>query len=451
MNMVQSMIDKSSKEENPKTLVKKIHIRTHFHPKSLELLLKRAKKWQPSMAHIIREIHESCRICRQTGDPEVSKKFNLNKIHKNFNNRVYMDITYWGNKLILHMVDFATSYSEAWVISSRKLDTILTSMERIWINKHGDFDELYVDQEFEKPIMQCWCRERNTILVPVPSRRHNKAGQVERKNRVLKDILEKLTHHTERQDTNFNNTVSNAIFISNIMYGNRLLSSFEMVRVFTPSISGSGKFKVPLMLLQAEKELQARRLLARVLKSRPLPRLKDEVKIGDKVLILVPGGTRKRGKWVEDKVSNVRNDGSLECGSGRNKKIIAVEDYRTLPENPIARKFIQQIQNATHDNKEESGDDYDTDDCISEETEESDDEQKVTVQKQSSAGNTIQSDDPSVPAIPTTAVEDEMPVEDDTDDTNNGNSLQLEQDELIDQQSNQPRRSNRIRRKPVEH
>lgn len=124
-------------------------------------------------------------------------------------------------------------------------------MERIWFNRHGDFDELYVDQEFYNAVMQSWCQERNTSLIPVPSRRHNKAGQVQRKNRALKDILEKLTQTTEKQDSNFNNTVSSAVFISNIMYGNRILFSFEMVRGFTPSLNGSGKFKVPIMLFQA--------------------------------------------------------------------------------------------------------------------------------------------------------------------------------------------------------
>ena len=46
MNMEQTNLENTSKEDDPKSMIKRIHTRTHFHPKSLELLLKRSKKWK---------------------------------------------------------------------------------------------------------------------------------------------------------------------------------------------------------------------------------------------------------------------------------------------------------------------------------------------------------------------------------------------------------------------
>ena len=109
INQLLTMIEKRQIPDSSRDMIRCIHLQTHFHPKSMELLLKRANKWDPHITNIIQEIQASCKTCRETGDPEVSKKFNLNKLHKKFNSRVYMDIAYWGNNLIIHMVDFATS------------------------------------------------------------------------------------------------------------------------------------------------------------------------------------------------------------------------------------------------------------------------------------------------------------------------------------------------------
>lgn len=131
--------------DNPEQLINNIHQRTHFHPTTIELLLKRSDKWKPEAAAIIKRIHEKCRRCRATGDPEVMKKFNLNKLHKGFNEQIQMDVAYWKGKMFLNVVDYATGYSEVTRISSRKMDTMIAALERIWIHRHGDCVELIAD------------------------------------------------------------------------------------------------------------------------------------------------------------------------------------------------------------------------------------------------------------------------------------------------------------------
>ena len=91
---------------------------------------------------------------------------------------------------------------------------------------------------------------------------------VERKNRVVKDALERIDNDPQFHELNMTTRMHAAVFSSNIVYGNRVASSFELVRGYTPSISGSGKMVLPKSIRDGHDEMQARRLLARILKSK---------------------------------------------------------------------------------------------------------------------------------------------------------------------------------------
>ena len=240
MNMMEATLS-SKNDMDPHKLIKKIHSRTHFHPTTIELLLRRANKWTDGIDKVIREVHANCHRCLETGDPEISKKFNLNKLHKQFNDRVQIDIAYWKGKMFLHIVDYATSYSEAVPVQSRNMESLVLAFERTWIHRHGNCKEIYGDQEFESSFLLKWCKDRCVKFNPVPSRRHNKTGTVERKNRVIKDVLEKLDGDTSTKGYRFADLISSATFLSNVMYGNKNISSFEMARGYTPSIPGTDK------------------------------------------------------------------------------------------------------------------------------------------------------------------------------------------------------------------
>eukprot|EP00171_Calliarthron_tuberculosum_P003150 IDg3150t1 len=141
-----------------------------------------------------------------------------------------------------------------------------------------------------------------------------------------------------------------ACFISNVLYGNKVLSSFELVRGYTPSILGSGQRAIPKELREAHDAMVARRLLSRMMKSKSSKSLYQGLKKGDKVFVLLPGGNRPRGRWVEQTVEDVRDDFSVVCGKGREAKTIAPEDVRTLPKSELAAKTIR----VQHDVRKES-------------------------------------------------------------------------------------------------
>ena len=174
-------------------------------------------------------------------------------------------------------------------------------------------------------------KKRGSSFLPVPSRRHNKTGVVERKNREVKDSFEQLENDTLHSKFSAWNKMSLAQFTSNILYGGKLLSAFEMVRGYTPSIEGSAQKQVPKEIWAAFQEMEARRLLARMLKSKSTKSLGSDIHVGEMVLCLIPGGKRPRGKWIEETVVEVPDEHSVVVGTGRKKKIIALEDVRKMP------------------------------------------------------------------------------------------------------------------------
>ena len=66
-----------------------------------------------------------------------------------------------------------------------------------------------------------------------------------------------------------------------------------------------------------------------------------DIKKGDRVLVLIPGGKRKRGPWKEDTVAEIRQNVSRVCCAGRETKIIAREDVSKLPHNQLGEATVR--------------------------------------------------------------------------------------------------------------
>ncbi len=192
-SLILSLRNAIQNDVDGQNLVQRIHEKTHLHPKSMELLLKRCGAWRPAMYLSIRDIVEKCNVCLRCGDPETSKKFSISRLHMEFNQRVYFDIMYWQSTAMLHLVDYATGYSEITSIESRAIPLILQKMQNMWLHRHGSPAQMIGDMEFNKAAVRKWANQNCIRFAPLPARRHNKAGPVERKNRVIKDILEKLS------------------------------------------------------------------------------------------------------------------------------------------------------------------------------------------------------------------------------------------------------------------
>ena len=115
------------------------------------------------------------------------------------------------------MVNFYTGYSEIALLESNRLRLVLQQLENIWILHHGDPLELWAEQEFNLDVMKKWAMKGGIIFRDLPARRHNKDGMVERKNRVVKDILERFDHDEHFREMPMSDRIHAASFSSKIV------------------------------------------------------------------------------------------------------------------------------------------------------------------------------------------------------------------------------------------
>ena len=52
--------------------------------------------------------------------------------------------------------------------------------------------------------------------------------------------------------------------------------------------------------------------------------------------MLLSGGNRRHGSWVEVEEEEVREDSAIICQAGWEKKVVAPEDVRTIPSDTLS-------------------------------------------------------------------------------------------------------------------
>ena len=148
-----------------------------------------------------------------------------------------------------------TSLSEAQPVDSREMSQASQAVESSWVHQHGRPVSMGFDPEFYKAEFLAMLKRNGILPKPRPARRHNKMGRVERKHRTIKLILSKLVHaYTHASDVWI---VKFAIFLANFMYGNQLVSAFELARGHTPSLTSTELLKVPQEIIEAHKVIVA--------------------------------------------------------------------------------------------------------------------------------------------------------------------------------------------------
>lgn len=139
-------------------------------------------------------------------------------------------------------------------------------MEVHWILRHGAPNRFSADNEFTRGRMKSFLESHDIQLVERPVRPHNKTGIVERKNKTLKLIFERLQQDlTHASDSVL---LARATFLSNSFSGSSAMSAFELVRGYSPAILGAEPRLVSPELLEAYKDQQCMRALQRLINSR---------------------------------------------------------------------------------------------------------------------------------------------------------------------------------------
>lgn len=148
----------------------------------------------------------------------------------------------------------------------RSANNMESTLEHIWINRHGAPLRFSSDSEFQTAPMQRFLKKHEITPFERSVFRHNKTGVVERKHFTINLILEKLKLAIEI--TPHATLLSRSTFLSKIVSGNRILSSFESAIGYTPVIIFIPRTVVINQLLTAYLEQAATRALQKLMSSR---------------------------------------------------------------------------------------------------------------------------------------------------------------------------------------
>lgn len=324
----------------PRRMAARLHDYSHATFEEMKRICGMAGILDHPLKLALEEKVASCDTCCRTGRPKNARTVSITHIGSSFNQSVQVDFFFpkirGQTRILLHMRDRATGYSEVEAVPTRDLLDATVSFDRTWISRHGAPISVSGDQEFNRQPFKDLLEKHSCAFEIRPSRRHNKVGSVERKNAILRLILERISKFSP--ELTVSSTIARSNFLSNLFSGSKLLSSFEQVRGYTPGICGLPNRTVPTDLIDAHKERMASRALHRLFSSKS-PKLLTAKALpqGTKIYALL-----KSGSWEPLVVSEALQHYIIARRNAKGAPLhVAYEDIRIAPSSMVNKEMTR--------------------------------------------------------------------------------------------------------------
>ena len=249
----------------------------HLPVTDMNVLCKRAGVLTPVLKQALEAAFAKCTSCRVTGRLLCSRKVLFCRLLLSFNDDVQIDFMFlseMNNLPILHIIDMSTGYSCTVLMETREIEYVARKLEIHWINHHGPPAVMSGDLEFRADVFIKFLKYYKIRYESRPARRHTKIRVFESKNEVIRTISQRLLKDFEYFTINrsthesWEENLPRATYLSNILYGGKRISSFEMVRGYTPSISRLPKCRVSTELIEAHHKQITRRAINKLSSTR---------------------------------------------------------------------------------------------------------------------------------------------------------------------------------------
>ncbi|CAJ1367944.1 unnamed protein product, partial [Effrenium voratum] len=219
------------------TTLRRLHIRW-YHPGAARMkALLQAAGVTREVINLVQDVTDTCRICRAWSRPGP-RSMTTTTLRTRFNEEVQIDLLFYRQYIILHMLDVCTRWTVASLMRARDSDEITKHMQTKWFGLFGPPTLIVCDQEggLTTEGVGAWLERRGVALKLRAPGQH--AQMVERHHEVLRQQLHKL----EAQATDdglrvgFEEVLSEAVFVKNILttVGNH--TPFEAVLGRTPPL-----------------------------------------------------------------------------------------------------------------------------------------------------------------------------------------------------------------------
>ena len=146
---------------------------------------------------MVDDISAKCDICKQF-KPTPPRPVVSFPLASSFNETVAMDLKVMGERYILHMIDHATRFSAAAVISSKRKETIVKGVLEYWVRIFGTPKYFLTDNggEFVNSELIDFSEKFNITLKTTAAESAWSNGLCEKHNGILGDMIDKTTLDT---------------------------------------------------------------------------------------------------------------------------------------------------------------------------------------------------------------------------------------------------------------
>ena len=300
------------------------HVCGHASYSDFKMLFERNNMWNESVKHYIENIMNECTACRKSYIPPPSRKVSISSLSKELNEIICVDHFYLDELCLIHFMDIASRFSTVSIASDKSMITAITAFEQNWITHFWYPNIIRGDKAFMEGEFKKYMDSRDIKFDLVPPGRHSR-NAIESKHRAIRSIYLRLK---EDKSLSIEACAVKAVSISNDLYGSSIMSSFELAKGYSKPI-GDHPVQISDDIVKAYEDIQARRKLARIIKSKG--NVEKEFTVGDMIEIFVHGKNNKRGEWSNaKKIIKIDKEGRAVYVPGMNGKtvIAAFEDVR---------------------------------------------------------------------------------------------------------------------------
>lgn len=187
----------SVSEKDDRKIALKLHSQ-FAHPTSerlIKLLKNAGSKWSSNdnLKKEIRSVSESCETCLRFKKPPSRPVVGL-PMATTPNECVAMDLKFYENRILLHMIDHATRWSSSCRIPSKNPKVVVKGIFTHWIQTRGAPRKFLSDNggEFMNEEFLSLCEKMNISVKTTAAESPWSNGLVERHNAVIADMLDKV-------------------------------------------------------------------------------------------------------------------------------------------------------------------------------------------------------------------------------------------------------------------
>ena len=142
---------RSIREGVVRRALRKLHIRWfHASAQCMKTLLTAAGV-SPEIMVLVQQIVDTCDICRNWTRPGP-RTVTSATVTTRFNEEIQVDLLFYRDKIILHMIDRTTRFTVARRIASKHLDNVVEGVMSHWVGMFGPPNRITSDQEGALPV-----------------------------------------------------------------------------------------------------------------------------------------------------------------------------------------------------------------------------------------------------------------------------------------------------------